>query len=115
MIFFTEIKLNRRKCSKKKKRLSTQRFELTLSLPPAREYSSHLPTLALKTNTVKLLQFKHFSLPYVLFEACGAVFIMNAKIHLTKISLNEYFKVILHYFGINSLVGFTADRCTELS
>ena len=40
---------------------------------------------------------------------------MNSKMHLTTVSLNGYFKVILHYFGVNSLVGLTADRCTELS
>ena len=89
-------------------------YTITTSCPRI-QFPEHLSTLALKINTVKLLQFKHFSLLYVLFEACEAVFIMNSKIHLTKISLNEYFKVILHYFGVNSLVGLTADRCTELS
>ena len=56
-----------------------------------------------------------FSLPYTLFGACGTVFITNLKIHSRKISLNEYFKAILHYFGVDSLSGFTTDRCTELS
>ena len=92
----------------------TRTYTITTSCPRI-QLPDHLSTLALKIYTVKLLQFKHFSLPYVLFEACGAVFIMNSKIHLTKISLNGYFKVILHYFGVNSLVGLTADPCTELS
>ena len=33
-----------------------------------------------------LYQLKHFSLPYNLFEACVAVFIMKSKISLRKIS-----------------------------
>ena len=34
---------------------------------------------------------------------------------LRKISLNEYFKAISHYFPVYSLSGLTADRCTSLS
>ena len=40
------------------------------------------------------------------FEPCGAVFIMNSKIHLRKNSLNEYFKAISPYFRVYSLLGF---------
>ena len=32
-------------------------------------------------NLVKLLHLSHFSLPYTLFEGCGAVYIMNSKIY----------------------------------
>ena len=47
-------------------------------------------------------------------ETSVAVFIMNLKIHLRKISLKAYFKVILHYIGLYSLSGSTADGCMEL-
>ena len=56
-------------------------------------------------DPVKLLHFEHFSLPYTLFEACRAVFITHSKITLRKISLNEYFNTILHYSGVNLLLG----------
>ena len=49
---------------------------------------------------------KYFSLPFTLFEPCGAVFIMNSKVNVRKNSLNEYFKAILHYFCVYSLSGF---------
>ena len=48
------------------------------------------------------------------FQVSGAVFIMNSKIHLRKISLKAYFKAILRHFGPNSTSGSTADGCTEL-
>ena len=38
---------------------------------------------------------------------------INSKICLRKISLNEYFKSILHYFGVNSLSGLTAHWCIQ--
>ena len=50
----------------------------------------------------------------MLFEAGGAVFIMNLKMRLRNISLTASFKAILQYFGLNSLSGSTVDRCTEL-
>ena len=31
---------------------------------------------------------------YTLLEACGAVLIMNSKMHLGKISFSKYFKAI---------------------
>ena len=101
---------------KEKEVINAEIRTYTITTPCSRiQLPDHLSTLALKISTVKWLQFKHFSLLYVLFEACGAVFIMNSKIHLTKISWNEYLKVISHYVGVNSLVGLTADRCTELN
>ena len=36
-----------------------------------------------------------------MFEAGGAVFIMNSNIHLMKFSLSAYFKAISYYFGFN--------------
>ena len=39
----------------------------------------------------------HFSRPQKLFEAGGAVFIMNSIIHLRKISLSAFFKAISHF------------------
>ena len=86
--------------------------------PPARECISQTtgPRWHWINDVVNLLHFKQFSLPYTPFEACGAVFIVNSKIHLRKISWNEYLKPILHYFGVNSISGLTADRCgTEQS
>ena len=75
-------------------------------------------TIALRSQGIivplTLSSLKHFSLPWTLFEVGGAEFIMNSKIHLRKISLKAYFKTILHYFGLNSLSGSTADVCTEL-
>ena len=68
-------------------------------------------------DPVKLLHFEQFSLPYTLFEACRAVFITHSKINLRKISLNEYFNAILHYFGVNLLSRLTADiaLCLQFS
>ena len=40
---------------------------------------------------------------------------INSKICLREISLNEYFKSIWHYFGVNSLSGLTAHWCKELN
>ena len=37
-------------------------------------------------NNRKLTDIKHFFLPFMLFEACGAVFIMNSKINLRKLA-----------------------------
>ena len=49
---------------------------------------------------VKLIVLEYFSLPFTLFEPCGAVFMMNSKIHLRKNSSKEYFIAILHYFCV---------------
>ena len=53
------------------------------------------------------LFLRHFSVLLTLSEVGGAVFLMNSKIHLTEIN-------ILHYFGLNSLSGTTADQCSRL-
>ena len=93
------LKLNREKCSKK---THTTRPRCHWIIDP-----------------VKLLQFEQFSLPYTLFEARRAVFITHSKINLRKISLNEYFNAILHYFGVNLriLSRLTADivLCLQFS
>ena len=47
----------------------------------------------------------YFSLPFTLFEPCGAVFMMNSKIHFRKNSSNKYFKAILHYFHVLFTLG----------
>ena len=59
---------------------------------------------------VKLIVLKYFSLPFTLFEPCGAVFMMNSKIHLRKNSSNEYFKAILHYFLVLFTLGLYNGR-----
>ena len=41
------------------------------------------------------------------------MFIMNLKKKLKKISFNDYFNAILHYFHIYSLSRLTADRYTH--
>ena len=48
---------------------------------------------------------KYFSLPFTLFEPCGAVFIM-LKDTFEENSLNEHFKTISHYFRVKSLSCF---------
>ena len=42
-------------------------YTITTSCPRI-QFPEHLSTLTLKINTVKLLQFKHFSLLYVLLK-----------------------------------------------
>ena len=59
---------------------------------------------------VKLIVLKYFSLPFTLFEPCGAVFMMNSKINLRKNSSNEYFKAILHYFLVLFTLGLYNGR-----
>ena len=41
---------------------------------------------------LKVIVLKYFSLPFTLFEPCGAVFIMNSKIHLRKNSSKRVFE-----------------------
>ena len=63
----------------------------------------------------KIITFKpYFSVVDIVSEASVAVFILNLKKYLEKISLTAYFKAILHYFGLNLPLGSTGDRCTEL-
>ena len=56
-------------------------------------------------KSLKLIALKYFTLPFTLFEPCGAVFIMNSKTHLRKNNLNEHFKAISHYFLVYLLSG----------
>ena len=63
---------------------------------------------------LKLLYLKHFSLTWMMFEVGGTVFIINSKIHWKKINFKAYFKAILHYFGVYSLLGLMVDGCMEL-
>ena len=52
-------------------------------------------------GSVKVLTLKQSSLPYALFEACGAVFIMNSNVHLRTNGFNDNFGVMLYYFSVN--------------
>ena len=80
-----------------------------VSLPP----SSRAFRTSLAPKTPFPFPFKRLPrrlLPLTLFEPCGAVFIMNSKIHLSKNSLNEYFQAISHYYRVYSLSGFLKGR-----
>ena len=81
--------------------LATPRFELTPRLSP--------PRLPWTYKNGKLTDLKHFSLQFTLFEACGAVFILNSKINWKKMSLNEYFKAISYYLFQCLLFTFGLD------
>ena len=65
-------------------------------------------------NNRKLTDIKHFFLPFMLFEACGAVFIMNSKINLRKLAWGSI-SVISHHFPVYSLSGSTTNRCMRPS
>ena len=65
-------------------------------------------------NNRKLTDIKHFFLPFMLFEACGAVFIMNSKINLRKLAWGSI-SVISHHFPVYSPSGSTANRCMRPS
>ena len=46
------------------------------------------------------------NVPFNLFKPCGAIFIMNSKIHVKKNSLNDYSKPISLYFRVYPISGF---------
>ena len=75
-----------------------------------RAASDHWAMRPLHRSTVKLIVLMYFSLPFTRFEPCGAVFMMILKIHLRKISSNEYFKDILHYFRVLFTLGLYNGR-----
>ena len=54
-------------------------------------------------------------MPFTLFEASGAVFIIPSKINCRKISLNEYFKAISHYLFQCLLFTFGLDARSSSS
>ena len=85
----------------KENEVATPRFELTQRLSPPRLPSTY--------KNGKIIDLKHFFLPLTLFEACEAVFIMNSKINWKKMSLNEYFKAILHHLFQCLLFTFVLD------
>ena len=68
------------------------------------------PCVHCTNRSVKLIVFKYFSLPFTLFERCGAVFMMDSKINLRKNSSKEYFKAILHYFRVLFSLGLYNGR-----
>ena len=79
---------------KKKLEVAPPGFEPASKLPLGQYASPHT------TGPCEhYLVLPYFSLPFTLFEPCGAGFIMNSKIHARKNSLNEYFKTpVSHYF-----------------
>ena len=94
---------------KKNQQFAPPGFEPAPRLPPSpngRPYGTG-PSDYCRDYHGKLMVQKYFSLPFTPFEPCGAVFIMNSKIHLRKNSLNEYFKAIPHSLRVYSLSGFT--------
>ena len=103
-------KPKRKNTMKEKKTGSSPGRDLNLhpKLPPAKIVRLHITGSCdhCTNSKLKLIVLKYFSLPFTRFEPCGAVFMMNSKIHLSKNSLNEYFKAILHYFRVHSLSGF---------
>ena len=56
-------------------------FEPAPQLPPAQKVSPR--------TTFKIYSLQVFSLPFMLFEPCGGVFIMNSKINLRENSLTD--------------------------
>ena len=111
----------------KKKKLSVQCSRLWLlrdsySLPGGLAPSESLlseayirgPLRHAATESVvalNLLYLNHFSLPWTLFEVDGAVFIMNSKIHLWKISLKAYFKASCRTVISVLILGSITSRC----
>ena len=72
---------------KKRKKLEVAPlgFEPAPQLPPAQNLAlGHATTK--NNNVLKFKVLKYFSLLFTLFEPCGAVLIMNSKIHLRKIA-----------------------------
>ena len=61
--------MEQKKKSKQKMQVTTPGFEPAPQLPPAQKAKRTLVYL---------------SLPFTLFEPCGAVFIMNSKIHVRR-------------------------------
>ena len=53
-----------------------------------------------KNNVLTFIVLKYFSLPFTLFEPCGAVY-HEFKDTFEENSLNEYFKTISHYFRVH--------------
>ena len=99
MIKTKKQKQNQNQKMYKVNEVAKPRFELTPRLSPAGQVSCQTtgPRFPWSFFSQRKNRFRHFSLPFTPFEACGAVLIMNSKINWRKISLNEYFKVISHY------------------
>ena len=69
--------------------MASLEFELAPSESPVSEIISltTAPRNHWMIVMLKLLYLKHFSLPWMLFEVSGTVFIMHSKMYLRKISL----------------------------
>ena len=112
-----ERKKHRQKQNKKEESSPARNWTCTPTSPSAESEASYHGTMRqIHSSILKVNSLKYFSLPFTLLEPFGAVIIMNSKVHLTKNSLNEYFKTFLHYFCIYSFSGFiTAGRWTYWS
>ena len=71
----------------------------------------HCATQPRNIVAINLLYLNHFSLPWMLFEVGGAVFIMNSNIHLGKISLKAYFKASCRTVISVLILGSITSRC----
>ena len=113
---YDERKKHRQK-QKKKESSPARNWTCTPTSPSAESEASYHGTMRqIHSSILKINSLKYFSLPFTLLEPFGVVIIMNSKVHLTKNSLNEYFKTILHYFCIYSFSGFiTAGQWTHWS
>ena len=98
----------KKKNDQKKKGICPPGFNPAPQLSPTQKVSPYKtePCDCFTVGSSKLIESKYFSLPFTLFEPCGAVFIVNSKTHLRKNSLNEYFKTFSHYIRVYSLSGF---------
>ena len=71
--------------------------------PLVRGVSSQTLRCCGMVGSVQVLTLKQSSLPYALFEACGAVFILNSNVLLRTNGFNDNFGVMLYYFSVNPI------------
>ena len=95
-----------------KLQVAKQGFEPAPQLPPAEKVRllTTGPCDHCTNRSVKLILLQYCSLPFTLFEPCGAVFMMNSKINLWKNSSKEYFKAILRYVRVLFTLGLYNGR-----
>ena len=58
------------------------------------------PSVRCTVWNLKLIVLKYFSLPFTLFEPCGAVFNMNSKVHLRRNSGKDFQPLCLGYSSL---------------
>ena len=97
---------------KKKMEVAMPGFKSSPQPPPAKKVRllTTGPCDNYTKQHVKLIVLKYFSLPFTLFEPCGAVFIMNSKIHLRKNSSKRVFQNHFALFPCLFTVGFYIGR-----